>query len=387
VRTAYISLVDLGSRMAHAIQVMKNAQAWAKASDDFEFLTSLSLGNYFRLNWPQMLELYGLSHDFALKAWPLQDSWRRFRLPGLEKLYHFLAASRCADRGVELVYTRTYRTPIYTLARNLPTVVETHGPPDDNPDRQALYNTLSHPRLLALVTISRELARRYEAHGLPAKKIFVAPDGVDLDAYNRPLDKTAARASLGLPQDKPVAGYVGHLYDGRGVEHIISAARRLPGVSFLLVGGHPEDLARWHKRTKALGLENLTFAGFVPNQKVPTYLWAADLLLMPYGHACPTVDWMSPLKMFEYMAAGRAIVASDLPAVREVLTHGETAWLCPPDSDEALTEAISRLLANPELARRIGDAALAQSGQYSWDARVQRIMQFVHPRLAAMPKS
>lgn len=380
-KTAYISLLDLGSRMAHAMQVMKNAQAWAKASDDFEFLTSLSLTSYLGLDWVRIKELYGLSHDFNIKTWPLQDRWRRFRLPGLEKLYQRLAAKRCAQRGVELVYTRTYLTPCYTLPLGLPTVVETHSPPDNDPSRRALYNMLDHPKLLALVTISRELARRYMDFGMPPDKILVAPDGVDLDAFSQPLGRQAARAALGLPLDKPIAAYVGHLYAGRGVEHILDAAQRLPGVEFLLVGGHPEDQLRWQNVAQGMGLKNLLLAGFVPNREVPAYLWAADYLLMPYGLSCPTVDWMSPLKMFEYMAAGRAIVASDLPAVREVLTHGQNAWLCAPDSGEALADALSRLVENQELCAELGGNALKDVADFSWDNRIKQIMDFALSRI------
>lgn len=375
-RTAYISLLDIGSRMAHAMQVMKNAQAWAKASGDFEFVTSLSLSSYLSLDWAKVRDLYGLSHDFAIKTWPLHDRWRRFRLPGLEKIYQRLAAKRCANRGVELVYTRTYLTPCYTLPLGLPTVVETHSPPDDDPSRQALYKMLDHPKLLALVTISQELARRYRDFGMPSEKILVAPDGVDLDAFSQPLCKQAARAALGLPLEKPIAAYVGHLYAGRGVEHILEAAQRLPEVEFLLVGGHPEDQLRWQNVAQSMGLKNLLFAGFVPNREVPSYLWAADFLLMPYGLSCPTVDWMSPLKMFEYMAAGRAIVASDLPAVREVLSHGQNAWLCAPDSGEALADAISTLAEKEELCAEMGANALENVAGYSWDNRIKRIMDF-----------
>ncbi len=379
-RTAYISLVDIGSRMAHAMQVMKNAQAWSKASDDFEFLTSLTLANYFHMDWNEMRKLYGLSHNFPIKTWPLHDRWRRFRLPGFECLYQRLAANRCAERKVEMVYTRTYLTPQYTLARGIPTVVETHSPPDDNPEKQALYRILDHPKLLAVVTISRELARRYEEFGLPSEKILVAPDGVDMDTFAHPLSKTEARDVLGLPQEKTIAAYVGHLYDGRGVEHIVEAAGMMPQVEFHIVGGHPEDLTRWQGRVGSLGLKNLNFTGFVPNQMVPTHLWAADVLLMPYGHSCPTVGWMSPLKMFEYMAAGRAIVASDLPAIKEVLTHGTNAWLCAPDSGEALGHAVKAFMDDPGLAHDLGVNARAQVERYSWDSRVSSIMEFARLR-------
>jgi len=370
--------------MAHAMQVMKNAQAWAKQSEDFEFITSLSRWSLKKLDTAALAELYGLSQGFALTAWPLQDRLGRFRLPFLETLYLTKAARRCARREVDLVFTRVNRAPRFLVRRGLNTVVETHSPPEDTPDKRQLYKALHHPRLLALVTISEELARRYRDHGLPGEKILVAPDGVDWDAFDPAMSRAEARRRLGLKQEGFIAAYVGHLYAGRGVDHILEAAARLPEINFRLVGGHAEDVERWRAELARAGLGNVELAGFVPNREVPLHLFAADALLMPYTNATPTAAWMSPLKMFEYMAAGRAIVASDLPAVREVLAHQWNALLCEPDSGEALAHALEQLAGRTALARRLGDAAREGAARYSWDNRVKRIMEHAQERMEAL---
>jgi glycosyltransferase involved in cell wall biosynthesis len=106
--------------------------------------------------------------------------------------------------------------------------------------------------------------------------------------------------------------------------------------------------------------------GQVPNRDVPTYLWAADVLVMPYTSQTPTVRYMSPLKMFEYMAAGRPIVATDFPVVREVLRDGHSALLVAPDSAEALRAGLQRVLSDPSLQRRLADAAREAAKAYSW---------------------
>ncbi|MGD9123515.1 MAG: glycosyltransferase family 4 protein [Desulfarculaceae bacterium] len=377
---AYVSLLDLPNKNAHGIQVMKNAQAWAKACQDFEFVTKLGFRNWLGFKHEEINELYGFKHPFAIKGYPLPDRFWRFSFPFMERLFHRLAVARCRQRRVEMIFTRTYLTPRYSLARGIPTVVETHAPPENRPDKLALYEQARNPLLLALVTISPELASMYRDFGLPQEKILVEPDGVDLDAFTPALDKAEARRSLNLRDDARLAVYVGHLYAGRGVEHILAAAAKLPEVDFLLVGGHDQDLQRWRAHTEAQGLKNVIFTGFVPNRLVPCYLWSADVLLMPYGKACPTADWMSPLKMFEYMAAQRPIIATDLPALSRILKHGQNAWLCPPDEPQGLTKAIDELLQQPEMAEQLGSAARDQVQQYSWDARVGRIFAFAQER-------
>ncbi|MBF0283545.1 MAG: glycosyltransferase [Magnetococcales bacterium] len=372
---AYVAPVDLPSPRAHAVQVMKNAQAWAKASETFELIANLSPARWGALDLRRLADYYGLSHPFPIVAYPLyplENSSRR----AWRGLFYRLAAWRCARQRVELVYTRSSLLPGFALAHGLPVLAELHAPPAEGKmDQQEFLDAARHPLFRGIVTISQPLADRYEAVGVPREKLLVLPDGVDLERFAAPLSREAARSALGLPQSGTLAVYAGHLYEGRGVETILAAASRLPEVAFLFAGGLTGDVARW--RQKAGGLANVQFTGYLENHRIPPYLWAADLLLMPYGRGCPTVEWMSPLKMFEYMAAERPIVGTDLAAVRWVLRPGESAWLVPPDDGEALVEGIRRVAGDGALGERLATQARLDVEEYCWDRRVERMKAYL----------
>jgi glycosyltransferase involved in cell wall biosynthesis len=178
----------------------------------------------------------------------------------------------------------------------------------------------------------------------------------------------------------PRLGYVGHLYAGRGVELLLRLAERRPDCELHVVGGSEADLER---RRGALRPPNLIFHGFVPPARLAELYAGFDLLLMPYqervtvaGGRSDTGRWMSPLKMFEYMAAGRPIVSSDLPVLREVLTHERNALLASPSDLDAWDAAVGRLLADPGLARRLGETARTDFlGHHTWDARAAAVLE------------
>jgi len=199
--------------------------------------------------------------------------------------------------------------------------MESHTPNIKHPDLQRVIK-LSHSKYFkGLVTISDILKQNFMKAGIPKDKILVLQDGVDIESFQN-IEKTEARANLGLPQDKSIIMYCGHLYKGRGIEYILDAAKILKDVMFIIVGGFPSDVSYWKKYANDMGLVNVVFTGFVENGMVPTYLKAADVLLMPYTRDMPTYKWMSSLKLFEYMAAGRPIIATDLVAIKERIENG-----------------------------------------------------------------
>ena len=156
--------------------------------------------------------------------------------------------------------------------------------------------------------------------------------------------------SLNLPEI-PTVLCTGHLYAGRGADLFLRLAEKFPHASFVWVGGRPADVETWKGR--AAHLTNVIFTGFVPNERIPLYQSAADVLLMPYGRAVTTssggntAEICSPMKMFEYMAAGRAILSSDLPVLHEVLDE-TMAVFCPLEETDAWESALGGLLGDPQ---------------------------------------
>lgn len=189
-------------------------------------------------------------------------------------------------------------------------------------------------------------------------------------------DPASARRKLGLPPASTVL-CTGHLYEGRGADLFLALAEKFPQNNFVWVGGRAADVEAWKERAAGQGLANLTFTGFVLNEQIPLYQSAADVLLMPYQRTVATssggntADICSPMKMFEYMASGRAILSSDLPVLHEVLDE-TTAVFCPPDNTGAWETALSSLLGDENRRRELGQCARQAVEPYSWIERAKR---------------
>jgi glycosyltransferase involved in cell wall biosynthesis len=171
--------------------------------------------------------------------------------------------------------------------------------------------------------------------------------------------------------------YAGQLYAWKGVPNLIEAMKHLPGEKLTLVGGNKEqDLAQAREVARAHGvLERITFTGHVSHGEVQGYIAGARCAVIPLGDDLLARRFTSPIKVFEYMAAGTPIVASDLPTTREVLRHEGNALLAPPGNAQALATQIARLMKEDELADRLRGAALADLAKYTWDVRAARIIE------------
>jgi glycosyltransferase involved in cell wall biosynthesis len=232
------------------------------------------------------------------------------------------------------------------------------------------------------VTITRVLADELAGRFGPRDNLAVVPDGArlnpDRDRGERP------------PGHAPVVAYSGHLYPWKGVDLLVDALAVLPGVRGLVVGGHPgePDLARLESRAARAGLaERLTFTGMVAPPRVAALLDTADVLVLPNPPTAVSTRYTSPLKLFEYLAAGRPIVASDLPAFREVLRHRENAVLCEPGSAASLASAIRLVLEDGALAAALARGAWETARGYTWDRRAERLAPVLAGASARRPQA
>lgn len=220
-------------------------------------------------------------------------------------------------------------------------------------------------RAAAYVTITNALAGDLEERFGKRPHVHVVPDGGP-DPVAHPPSTAGAL----------VAGYAGHLYPWKGVDVLVDAIAQLPAARGLIIGGHPAEADRARLDTLAANLGvggRISFAGLLPPADVPGRLAEASILVLPNTATMISARYTSPLKLFEYLAMGRPIVASDLPAIREVLTDGESALLVPPGDAAALAAAIARIHGDPDLARRLAHGALRLAPLYTWDARAARL--------------
>ncbi|MDP6837570.1 MAG: glycosyltransferase [Planctomycetota bacterium] len=221
--------------------------------------------------------------------------------------------------------------------------------------------------------------------GLASENIAVEHDAFEPALIpvtaKRDAARAAAREALGLDQEAPVVVYTGGLLAWKGVDIAVAAARSLPAVTFLIVGGMEQDVVRL--RSQAGALDNLRIEGFQAPARVPLYLAAADLGLVP-NLAQPAISarYTSPLKIFESMAAGLPLLVSDLPSLREILDESEARFFPAGDAD-ALVAAITELLGDAPRRAAMTAAMVAAAPQHTWERRAERILAWMGERAAS----
>ena len=228
-----------------------------------------------------------------------------------------------------------------------------------------------------IVAITKSLKRELCDIGFSGEDILVAPDGVDLREFDLSLFKNEARLKVGLPQDKKIIMYTGHLFGWKGAQILLQTARNFQpdDALFVFVGGTEFDVKNF--REKAEGLNNVWILGHSPRREVPLYLKAADVLILPNSAKYDVSSkYTSPLKLFEYMASGRPIVASDLASVREVL-NDKNAILVKPDDPGNLAEGIAKIFRDNFLGERLTEEARKNVKDYTWTKRTASILNFI----------
>jgi glycosyltransferase involved in cell wall biosynthesis len=226
------------------------------------------------------------------------------------------------------------------------------------------YVTITH-------ALAEELTRRHQ----PRERLAVIADGV----------RHSGNPPMPIPAE-PVVAYAGHLYAWKGVDVLLHALALLPEASGLIIGGHAAepDLDRVKRLAKELGIrDRVTFSGMIEPGQVAERLASARILVLPNPASAISTRFTSPLKLFEYMAAARAIVASDLPSIREVLTDNENALLVKPGDAAAMAEAIRRVINDRDFAQGLARNAFRDVAQYTWARRAERLEKLFAEVLAA----
>ena len=351
---------------------MKMCQAFADNGHDVELVAPDQ--SFVAADGAETFAFYAVRPVFRLTK--LSRSKRRWGM-----LQYAYKASRHAQRArPDLVYGRDVQACYQAALRGLPVVLELH---DLSSVMRGLHQRLAFWMLVRantfryLVVISRALADDVVAlYPRLAGRVHVAHDGAD------PVVNQDRRAVFGPDSAVLRAGYIGNIYPGRGLELLEAIARRLAWLELHVVG-------RWDAKLKTGNGDrsvpaNIHLHGFLPYANAERVRTACDVLLAPYQRevrthgGSNTARWMSPLKLFEYMAAGKAIVCSDIAVLREVLEHDKTAWLCPPDDIEAWCAALTALRDDSELRRRLGDSAKKTFLlSHTWKSRAAAVLDDV----------
>ncbi len=237
-----------------------------------------------------------------------------------------------------------------------------------------------------LIAVSEALRNHFEEAGVKTRKVAILPNAVDTRLFHSEVNDSDLRSRLKL-DGRFVVGFVGSFNAWHGVDFLLEAFAALrgkdPSYHLLLVGDGPMR-AKLEEETGQLDLqEAVTLVGNVPHEEVPRYLALMDVAVAPY----PALDdfYFSPLKLYEYLAGSRAVVASRIGQVSEVIADGLSGLLYEPGNEEALLGCIRRLRADESLRKKLGQNARVASSKNTWGRNAERVINWVEPLLQPMP--
>lgn len=385
VRLFYVANIRIPTEKAHGSQIMKMCELFASRLKTQLLVPRRLNPEYKNID---IFEHYHIAKKFSIKKLPVIDPrfilkivgsyYIKFQLLFFNiTLFFYLLFQK--KKKADIFYTRDeYLLPLLQLFSKR-VVWEAHSLPR-NVKFYLPYIKKCHRLIVLTQQIKKDLIRL----GVAAHKILVSPDAVDLNIFNIDTSREEARQGLGLPQDKIILGYTGSLLTkgmDKGIKDIIAALKilwkRYDNLMFLAVGGSPVDIAVYQNMAQEAGVADMVrFINKVSQEKLALYQRACDILLMPFPNKPHYAFYMSPLKLFEYMASGRPIISSDLPSLREVLDEGK-AIFCQPDNPQSLANKVEFLLADRELGKQLGQQAQLDVRDFTWEKRAQKIISFI----------
>lgn len=382
-KVAYCTNVRLPSERAHGHQIAKVTEALKDMGHEIEIfapyrknLIEQSFESYYGITSP--IHLHHLGSTDGIAAW-----WAP-GIIGLKLTTYLLGKNlrrilRSRPKDFDMLYTRTPELLPYVTGLGIPVILELHRIPR--------IGTRTFLRLLRscklIVALTSPMRQSLIDMGVSDVPVIVEGDGVDLHDFQDLPSPKDTRSSLGIPDNVPLIVYAGQLKSmglSKGIPELLSALELLHdrGLEFrAVIAGGPESEKQKFVTSMSEGLKSrVNFTGHIAHLKVPTLLTAADILVYPApksDHFFYTRD-TSPLKLFEYMAAGKPIIAADLPPLHDAVDPSMVTF-CEPGSGESLAHAVLMMLEHREDSLKKAKLARAHVEQFTWEKRMERILK------------
>lgn len=376
----YINHSRIPTEKAHGVNIISMCQAFYNQNNDLTLIIP-NIKNHINSD---LYQYYGLVSEFSIKRLPTISAlrwekylgkfsfWFQFNSFYISVCLYLLFRSR---KNV-IIYTRDYPAALLSFL-GYQVIYECHGIPKY--EKIFFYLAKFFDKI---IVISKGLEGYFLKYGFDPEKIFIASDAVNLEKFDINISTEEARKKLFLPEYKKIICYCGKFKTmgmDKGILDILRSLRYLSDeILFLAVGGDERDVEYYKNIAKDLKVDQqVMFVGHISQEYLAYYQKASDILLMPFPYNKHYAEYMSPIKMFEYMASHKPIVASDLPTIREVLNE-KNCIFCQPDNPENLADRIKYTLDHSNHAQSVADQAYKDVQKFSWSNRVKGILNFIY---------
>lgn len=383
-KIAYITHTRFPTEKAHGKQIAEVCSALADIGHDVTLVCPRVRNNI--LASPH--DYYNLPENFEVRYLHHFDGTAQWWIPGILRFmvtmffYRRALKTFLADHASDLLYVRSVQLVTVLPKLQVPVIAELHTIPQRN--LKKIVKALN--ACTRVVCLTNPMKEAVVALGVEPEKIVVEGDGVLLDRFTAIEPVESVRKQLQVPKDRAMLSYVGSLVTRntieKGVAELLQALTALKANNIaatgVIVGGPTNWKVKYIQQARNLGLtdDDVVFIDRVPPKDVPSILAASDVLVFP----APASDHpyfqrdTSPLKLFEYLAAGKPIVCADIPPVRDVV-HEDSVIFVEPGNADALAQGIQQALQENDEQRTLKRRELAE--WYSWRNRMQRILDGV----------
>lgn len=364
---------------AHGLQITKMIESFFLLGFDVELLVPKrdnrvkdTIGKYYSLRFEPKVLFIGDCFAFVKKI--------------NEKFYFILqrfsfifgAFIRVIKSDADFIYSReiTLCFLLSVFIKNKIIVFEDHEPKKSSRFTYAFFLK----KIPKKIIVPYHLEKLYKELGVKEDSFIVAPNGVDIGEFKNIVeDKSIWQKDFGISSEKKIVLYVGHFYKWKGVYTLIDSAKFLsPDICVVLIGGVPIDIEKVRNYLREKQIENVFLFSFVPHRQVLKYIKSADILALPNtAKEERSLKYTTPIKLFEYMASGVPILASDIPSFSHFLKNNENAVFCRPDDPNDIARKIDYLLKDKILMDKISSAALGNVEEFSWVKRTEKILDFI----------
>ena len=371
-RVVYVTNARLPTEKAHGLATIKLCEAFADLGVDLEIVAP----RLWRDDDTDVFQFYQVKQNFKVCKIPTLDVGfliQMFSFSMSAFIYLFL---KYYKQRKEIIFFSHDYIPLYFLTfifRN--TYYDIHHFPGKN----FMYRRLMRLAFGFSVQTRWKIEALNKEWDIPAEKVVYWPNGTDVEKFQIKARQSEARIWLGLPLEKKIVLYTGQLFDWKGADTLMRAIPRLSRrAEIYFVGGTPSDVNLLKRSCPEANLSNVHFISFRPHQEMPYWMRAADVLVIPNTAKMKvSLYYTSPMKLFEYMASGTPMVASDIPSIREIISE-DSACLAIPDDPKSFAEKIQFVLDNPDLADEKAKRALKVGEIYTWQNRADKILEHMH---------
>lgn len=370
----YIASARMPHKKAYAIQIAKMCEAFIEEGVELELI---------------LPKQSGATEDIK-EYYKLRTTLRVTRLPALD----FYASGRWGYFLSSLSFTISYslyilfkmlqgkRGVVYTIDMDtfsfatgaflgMPCFLETHGG-----KAKSWINTIFFKHVKGVIVINTIIKKQIaETLAFPEERMLVWPNGIDLDLFHA-IPKDEARSNLLLPTEGKIVMYCGRFYGWKGLEVLVEAAKDLPpDILIYMVGGTKEEFMSVAKEIELP--DNLVFPGEKPYTEIPIWLSAADaLLVLGTKHDAQSYYYTSPMKVFEYLAMRRPIVASRTPAIQDIVSDVEVIFY-EPDDPKDLARKMTLAVSGTDPVEEKTVAAAIRAKDFTWEKRAKDTLEFI----------